>query len=272
LYFLFIYDKNIFVINSTISKTEKEIKKMKEANQEITAPKETIISWGQFVQAMEIFGGDYAIVGHTGEPTISPFAKPRDYGMYSLTQLPSSIDETGFKKEMEKIDKVVITCMDKRVARPVWEKEGGMQGNVFILAIGGGVVQDGLRQEKMETIAQYLSQFKNIRQVVATDHEHVCGAAKYFLKRRGYEHRHGVCGLLNKDPGCAEEKATMDQLIAFGVKAWQKAFGKDKVVAKNAIIKEEAEDVEMILVDLESVTPMSIADLVDQYSQNFSLN
>jgi hypothetical protein len=28
----------------------------------------------------------------------------------------------------------------------------------------------------------------------------------------------------------------------------------------------------MILVDLESVTPMSIADLVDQYSQNFSLN
>lgn len=233
----------------------------------IPIKEQKIPSWEEYIKAMQIFKDDYAIVNHSGDPTISPFAKPRDYGQYSLTQIPAGLLEQEFKEKMAKVKKILITCIDKRVALPAWKKEGGEKDDVFILAIGGGVVQDGERQGAMEIIVNYLGQFKdNIDQVVAADHDHVCGAAKYFLGQRGLVYDTGVCGLLKKEPGCKEEKELMDQLIANGAKVWIDVFGQDKVVAKNAIVKEDRQDIDMVEINLESVRPLSVVELVKQFN------
>ena len=206
--------------------------------------KETLSGWQEFAEAMAVFAGDLDIVGHGQEEPVSPFAVPKEYGEYTLTQLPEGMTEEEFKELMAGVDTIVISCMDKRVAYPVWQQSGGPERKVLLLAVGGGVVQNKDRWSAMEKIAQYLSQFK-IDRVAATDHDHVCGAVKYFLGKLGLENDSGLPGLLGKKPGEEQEKQYMEKLIRKGAKPWIEAFGEDKVELQLAVVDEEGQTVAM---------------------------
>jgi carbonic anhydrase len=218
-------------------------------------------TWDQFKEAFVVFHNDYQIVGHPGEPTVSPFDEPREYGKYSLTQIPDLMTEKEFESQMVSMKKILITCMDKRVARKIWESENGASGEVFLLAIGGGVVQNRERLKAVEVIAGYLAQFHWLREVVASDHEHVCGAVRYFLANAGLSHEDGLPGLLGKPPGSEEEREIMNRLIAHGAQPWIQEFGDDKVVAKDAYVNESERDVQEFLIQITDLKPLSIEQL-----------
>ena len=218
-------------------------------------------TWDQFKEAFAVFHNDYQIVGHPGEPTVSPFDEPREYGKYSLTQIPDLMTEKEFESQMGSMKKILITCMDKRVARKIWESENGASGEVFLLAIGGGVVQNRERRKAIEVIAGYLAQFHQLRKVVASDHEHVCGAVKYFLANVGLSNENGLPGLLGKPSGSEEEREIMNRLIAHGAHPWIKEFGDDKVVAKDAYVNESERDVQEFQIQIKDIKPLSIEQL-----------
>jgi len=229
--------------------------------------KEMLSTWDQFKEALAAFAQDLTIVGHAEEATISPFDEPKDYGQYSLVQIPENLEEDEFKRKMADIDTILITCMDKRVARPAWVAEGGGNKKIMILAIGGGVVQNQQRHNSMEIIASYLGKFNNVSQVVAADHDCICGAVKFFLNSLGLLHDQGLPGLLKVDPGDKAEKKLMESLIAYGAQPWIKAFGADKVIAKNAEVDETNHDVNMVVVDLSQAEPLNIEQLAEQLKQ-----
>jgi carbonic anhydrase len=228
-------------------------------------------TWDQFKGAFAVFHNDYQIVGHPGEPAVSPFDKPREYGKYSLTQIPDLMTEKEFESEMGSIRKILITCMDKRVARKIWESEDGAGGSVFLLAIAGGVVQNRDRRKAMEVIAGYLAQFPQVREVCASDHEHVCGAVRYFLANVGLSHEDGLPGLLGKPPGSEEEREIMNRLIAHGAEPWIQEFGENKIVAKDAYVNEAKRDVQEFLIQLRDIKPLSIEKLEHELGRNASL-
>jgi hypothetical protein len=217
--------------------------------------------WGRMKDALAVFRDDYAIVGHGGDPTVSPFDAPRPYGEYTLTQLPREMREAEFEFQAGSANKIVITCMDRRVARKIWEKETADGSRVLLLAVAGGVVQTAKRHEAMESVARYLARFGHLEQVVAADHEHVCGAVKTFLAQVGLVHDSGLPGLLGKAPGSPEERELMNRLIAYGACPWIRAFGTDRVAARDAYIKEAEHEITEFRIDLSQVEPLSVENL-----------
>lgn len=222
-------------------------------------------TWEEFTVAMETFKDDLGIVGHGEKTPISPFDEPKAYGEYSLTQLPADMGEEAFKAQMAGVKKIAITCMDRRVARPLWQIEGGGQGNVLLLAIGGGVVQNEERHKQMEVIAGYLAQFENIKEVVATDHDSNCGAVKKFLADvdPALQADNGLPDLLRVPLGDQKEQAIMAQLIVYGAQPWITAFGQERVKVKDAIVDTKGQTVEMVDIGSD-VVPLKIEDLAQQ--------
>lgn len=217
--------------------------------------------WARMNRALEVFRDDYAIVGHPGEPTVSPFDPPRPYGQYTLTQLPAGLSEEAFASRMSGVRKIVVTCMDRRVARRIWEAEAEGGVPVFLLAVAGGVVQTEARHRAMEALAGYLARFEHVEQVVAADHEHVCGAVKHFLAQVGLSHERGLPGLLGKAPGSAEEREIMNRLIAHGAGPWVRAFGPRRVAARDAYVREAEQAITEVSIDLTTVRPLSMEGL-----------
>ena len=76
-------------------------------------------TWDQFREAMEVFKDDLGIAGHGDELPISPFDPSKEYGQYSLTQIPDDMSEEQFRNQMANVRKITITCMDRRKTRPL---------------------------------------------------------------------------------------------------------------------------------------------------------
>lgn len=237
--------------------------------QEITMP-----TFEQFKQALNIFAKDLSIVGHPQDPVVSPFAEPREYGQYNLALLPQNMSEADFIAQIQTKTKIIISCMDKRAAHPVWKKLRGWDA-LFLSFAGGPVQSKGERRGAMETIANYLFQVKTrflsdlqdkpgfeggkskkdlgIQEVILVGHDHICGAVKYFLGGKS------LPDFFHVKTGSLREQEIMKQLIYAGAEVWIKTFGKDKVKSKLAIIDETHKTV--VLQDISSVKPLMIEDL-----------
>ena len=190
--------------------------------------KERIISFDEFRNALDVFGGDYAIVGHDGEPIVPFNEEPRPHGEYTVTGL-GNMSEGDFAEFAKTVDAIVVNCMDKRGARKTYEeyrewlkKEKRIKNPVILMvAVGGGIVQqdeilrDGNkvnvgRKKAMGTVLQYLAQEVNPKHVLVTDHDRRCGAVAHFHDGQGLPERLGV------EKGSEREQEEMKKLINAG--------------------------------------------------------
>lgn len=217
--------------------------------------KEMPTSFEQFKQVLMVFNKDLGIVGHAQDSPVSPFEEPKEVGNYNLTQLPEDMTEAEFLAKLDGVEQIVVSCMDRRVARPVWEQLDGAKGKTLFLSMAGGPVQNKARVEAIEKIAYYLSVMGSIKKVVLVGHDHLCGAVKYFLGGESLPDKLEVL------PGDPKEQAVMKQLIVDGACLWVNAFGEDKVSAYLAEVNESEETVQLTPIDLEKTKPQSVENL-----------
>ena len=218
-------------------------------------------TWDQFKEAFSVFHNDYQIVGYPGEPTVSPFDEPREYGKYSLTQIPDLMTEKEFESRMGSIKKFLLHVWISGLREKSGNLKMGRAAKFFSWLSVGGVVQNRERIKAVEVIAGYLAQFHQLEEVVASDHDHACGAVRYFLANVGLSHEDGLPGLLGKPPGSKEEREIMNRLITHGAQLWIQEFGDDKIVAKDAYINESERDVQEFLIQITDLKPLSIEQL-----------
>jgi hypothetical protein len=194
---------------------------------EVVESKEESVDWQGFVEAVNTFRDDYGIVGHTGEVRVGFFDEPRTHGEYTVSG--REVDEMGeyeFRIMIkEKPLVVAMICMDKRGARLSYEKmkeiaagEGLENVNIFLLAMGGGVIQrDRIRRDgeevvvnrgnALESILFFVEQNAQVKLVIATDHDHRCGVEAYVHDGQGWPE------ILGCEPGGNEEASKMKELI-----------------------------------------------------------
>jgi hypothetical protein len=188
-------------------------------------------SWQQFVEAVNKFKDDYAIVGHAGEKRVGFFGELRPHLDYSVTgREVETMTESEFLEELrEKPLVLLVECMDKRGARLTQEKvlnevmpENGFDPEkvkLMTLAMGGGVIQRDIitteqgeektvdRGKAFETILEYIAAQAQVSLVVATGHNHRCGAEAFAAGGKGWPER------LEVDPGDEVENQKMKELI-----------------------------------------------------------
>jgi len=196
----------------------------------------------QFKSALATFVDDLNLVHGPGLQK-SPFEEPAPYNTYSLTQIPNYMKEGDFYAQLEEVEQVVVSCMDKRAAHSVWEQTDIGKGKTLFLSVAGGPVQNKKRLAAMEKIAYFLAAFDNIKKVVLIGNEHLCGAVQHFL---------------------GDKRKIMKRLIADGAGIWIDAFGDDKVFAKLAVINEAGQTVRLEEVDVKKskIKPLSIESLL----------
>lgn len=148
------------------------------------------VPFSVFKEALEIFSNDYGLVGHAGDPTVTPFEAPRE-NAYSLTQL-NDLGEDEIKEQLQgKKWTVFIECMDKRGVRGAYDHLKETNPDLLVLSMGGGVVQtDSVRSgekdyfsargQALTHILNYLAQNAEIEKVIATGHDCNCGACKHY--------------------------------------------------------------------------------------------
>lgn len=183
---------------------------------------EAVVNWQQFVEAVNVFQDDYGIVGHDGEPRVGFFDEPRPHMNYTVTGEGLGSESDFLTQLKSKPVVVFIECMDRRGASLAYQKvkaEHLPQGaQIFHFAAGGGVIQrDEIvkggeaqqvgRGKAFSTIMRYIAQNAEVVKVVATDHDHRCGAEAFAADGRGWPER------LDCVPGDQKEQEKMKALI-----------------------------------------------------------
>lgn len=203
------------------------------------------LDWNEFIEAVNIFKDDYAIVGHGGEPRAGFFGELRPHLEYSVTgkEVDDMSEEEFAAKLNEKPVVVLIECMDRRgaylgrgkVQSEILQENGiDPEGvNLLTVAVGGGIIQRNIiitkgeektvdRARAMKRILQYIADNAEVRLVVATGHNHRCGAEAFAADGQGWPERLGV------EPGDAVEDQKMRELISAQTRVqvpqvWQEA-------------------------------------------------
>lgn len=168
------------------------------------------VSFESFKEASEIFGNDYAIVGHGGEPVVNYFEAPRPHGEYTVTGLAGMNEEQFIEELSEQPITLFIACMDKRGAKLSYDEikemmveQGLLDTKLMALLMGGGVIQedeitqDGqavevFRGQALETMLAYIAQNAEVAHVFSTDHDCRCGACAFYNDGQGVPEKLGV--------------------------------------------------------------------------------
>ncbi|GIK84411.1 MAG: hypothetical protein BroJett025_10330 [Patescibacteria group bacterium] len=189
------------------------------------------VSFQDFAAAFKVFAGDYGIVGHAGEPTVSIFDEPRkgrgrDH-KYTVTTVPEGMTETQFKEKIGDNPVVVIDmCMDARGAVDTYTKlareakrKFGSRTVIILISHGGGIIQvdEATRERKKvnlgrktasSTIYRYLANHsEQIKQIYAGGHDCRCGACAF------YNDGVGVPEKLNCEKGSQKEIKAMQDMV-----------------------------------------------------------
>lgn len=186
------------------------------------------VTFQAFQEAVGLFSNDYAIVGHGGEPLTSFFDEPRPHMEYTVVgEGLGEMTEADFLTELRREPiAVLIGCMDKRGAQLTYQQikdvvlpENNLQGTrTFSFFVGGGVVQHNTvtqegqevvvnRAQAFRTAMNYLAEHAAVELVIATGHDHRCGAEAFAADGQGWPERLGC------EPGAELEQTEMKKLI-----------------------------------------------------------
>ena len=224
------------------------------------------IEFSQVKNAFQVFKNDYGIVRHPNTPFRNPFQEPngldpQGYRQYNLTLIPEEMTEADFLQKLNGI--LVISCMDKDVALPLYNKlkDENSQTPIVFLSMAGGIVQEhDERKLALSTILTYISQHQEgITQVLATDHDHTCGYVKFVLGGTSLAEKLGVTVAEIGEHSKTNEQAAMKSLIAQNVEyhKLKQLFG-DKLQLALAVIDRQG-NVELDM-NFNEVLPKKLSD------------
>ncbi len=148
-------------------------------------PDEIPVRWKEVLAANSRFVGDTALVKGQ-KKLVSPFIKKNapNKGIYWVTDWSKVIEEVFLSVVRGREVVILVGCMDKDFARPLWTEASKIDPNALIipLFVAGGAAQidDAERLAALATIIRYICQNANVVKIVLTGHTCGCGGLKHF--------------------------------------------------------------------------------------------
>ena len=134
-------------------------------------------------RAESLFTGDAGLV-HGEKDIQDSKVAPREVGIYSI-RLPK---EPITAEQRAKTRVVLLSCMDKRVVRNLYEQllaQGYKAEEIMTIAMGGGAVHTPERRQMLRQLMDYVLgpeglDPKVVEKIMISGHDNVCGAAKFY--------------------------------------------------------------------------------------------
>lgn len=192
---------------------------------------------------------------------------PANVGTYSI-RIPRVPESETENEQWKAIKVVLITCMDKDVARPLYDqvRQGLLDGRQYLdnqiatIAVGGGVVQTvermGALHQLIEAVYAWLDH-DTLNAFVMSGHTGICGAVK------AYSHQEVPIWQLVGDQATSEG-AIMKSLIADGAQKLIPDHMREKIrvcmAQPLAIASQHELGVEWLVLD--TIEPQSIEEML----------